>query len=91
MNYSIDLLTSFADKLTIRLMQLANVKQESIDKVLKAFIDKQNGIVDADKQLDVPITILGITFKNLRSAIFTVAVIIGLFLLYKVYRSNNRR
>jgi hypothetical protein len=91
MNYTIDLLNSWADKLVIRLLVMANTKQETIDKVLKAMVDKQNGVTSADQTLSVPVTILGINFKDAGTAIKTGLVIFALVTAVILYKRYSKR
>jgi hypothetical protein len=86
MNYTIDMINSWADKLVIRLLVMVNTKQETIDKVLKAMIDKQNGVKSADESLSVPVTIFGITFKDAATAVkigFVLFLVIAGIIIYK--------
>ena len=89
MNYTIDMVNSFAEKLTYRIMVMAGVSQENLDKYLKAVIEKEKGISNADEKLDVPITVFGITFANVGKAIQTglviIVVVVGI-ILYRRYK-----
>jgi hypothetical protein len=91
MNYTIDQVNAWADKLVIRLLIMANTKQETIDKVLKAMIDKQNGINIADESLSVPVTIFGITFKDAATAVKTGFIVIGVIIAFVLYKKYSRR
>jgi hypothetical protein len=88
MNYTIDLINSWAYKLAYRAMQISGATEEELQNYLKAVVDKQNGVIKADDTLATPIKILGITFKSLQSAINTgiiIIAIVGGIILYKRY------
>jgi hypothetical protein len=88
-NYTVDQLTSWADKLTYRLMVMIGVPDENLQAYLKAVVDRQNGVAEADQALQPPVTILGIQFKNIGSVIKTVLVIVILIILYRVFRKQR--
>lgn len=92
MNYTLDQVNSFAAKLTYRIMQMSGISEENLQKYLKAVVDKQNGIAAADEDLNIPINIFGINFKNIGQAVSTgiiiVVVIIGI-VAYKKMRSRR--
>jgi hypothetical protein len=90
MNYTIDMINSWADKLVIRLLVMANTKQETIDKVLKAMIDKQNGVKIADDSLSVPVTIFGITFKDAATVVKIGLVLFVVIAGVIIYKRNSK-
>jgi hypothetical protein len=91
MNYTIDLVNSWADKLVIRLLVLANTEQETIDKVIKGMIDKQNGVTVSDQSLSVPVKIFGINFKDAGTAIKTGLIIFAIITAIILYKRYSKR
>lgn len=89
MLYTLDQVNAWADRLTYRLMVMINVPDENLQKYLKAVIDRQNGVAEADQELSPPVTILGMQFKNIGSVITTVLIIVVLIILYKVFRKQR--
>jgi len=91
MNYTIDLVTSWAEKLTYRIMQLSGVSEENLQKYLQAVVNKQNGIKTADETLKVPVTVLGVTFKDAASLIKIAVVVALVFAGYRAYKMYKRK
>lgn len=89
MLYTLDQVNAWADRLTYRLMVMINVPDENLQKYLKAVIDRQNGVAEADQELSPPVTILGMQFKNIGSVITTVLIIVVLIILYNVFRKQR--
>lgn len=90
-NNTVNLLKSGVEKLTVGLMGLFNVKQETIDKVTQSFLDKQNNISADQAQLDVPFKLFGITFKNIGTAVKTGIIVVVVILGIMAYKKYKRR
>jgi hypothetical protein len=87
MNYTIDLINSFAVRFTYRVMSIIpGITNDQLQAFLKAEVDKQNGVDQTDTDTAVPITIFGIKFKDAGSVIKTGIIIIALFVGIALYK-----
>lgn len=88
-NNTVNLIVNQVDKLTLKLMQLFNVKQESIDKVKDAFIAKQNKVNNADDQIDEAFKHAG-NGINWRIIVFVAIVVAGLYFILSIIRTFKK-
>ncbi len=91
MNYTIDLVNSWAEKMTYRLMVMIGVSADDQQKYLKACVDKQNGVTAADETLAVPFDFLGFHFKDIGTAIKYGIFIAGGVLVFVLYKKYSRK
>jgi hypothetical protein len=92
MNFTIDQVNSWADKLTYRLMVMIGVSDQDLQNYLAAIQAKQEGVSNADAALSPPVTIFGMTFKNIGDFLLKAGLaIVGVVLLWHAYKNRNKR
>jgi hypothetical protein len=92
MQFTIDQVNSWADKLTYRLMVMIGVSDADLQKYLDAVQAKQNGVAAADTALSPPITIFGINFKNIGDFILKVGLgLVAVLIAWHLYKNRNKR
>ena len=92
MNYTIDMVTAWADKLTYRICVLSGMSDEQLQNVLKAFVDKQNGVTAADDALQPSLNLFGIKFKNIGDAVLKIGLgVVAVIVAWYLYKRDKRR
>lgn len=76
MNNLLDLVNTWANKLTYRIMKNSGASQEALDKFLQASKDKTEDVIKADKELS----------NRVQSARITtyILMVLGGFIAYKI-------
>jgi hypothetical protein len=81
--WTIDLINSWAEKMTYRIMQMIGVSQENLDAYVKAIVARDKATDAADDKLSAKL--------NISEIVKWLAVPVGLFLLYKIYKLYKSR
>jgi hypothetical protein len=76
MNYTIDLLNSWAQKLTYRIMKISGVSDAELQKYVKAVVDQKQQQITSDASLSSKV--------NFAEYIKIGLLLIGLFLVWKI-------
>lgn len=81
--WTIDLINSWAEKMTYRIMQMIGVSQENLDAYVKAIVARDKATQTADSSLSKTL--------NITEVVKWLAVPAAIFLLYKIYKLYKSR